>query len=121
MAFENDPEGYKMACGYAGADFEKPKEVRIETFREYGSESWAADNFLALVIEAVGQIPPERRDSAIVELEGGYEESTKLVISYRGPETAEAVRDRVRRCEEYVAEKRAGELATYNRLKAKFG
>lgn len=121
MAFENDPEGYSMAQGYAGHDFDKPKQISIDTLYEYGAESWTLTDFTALIEEAIEKIPVDKCAEAVVELEGGYEESTYLRISYQGMESPETVAARVNRCEEYVAGRRSGERAIYERLKAKFG
>ena len=121
MAFENDPEGRRIALSYAGPDFDKPKIVTINTLCEYGSSDWPVTDFLEMVQEAIAAIPEDRRGAAWAELEGGYDESTKLTIRYSGPESDETVADRVLRCEKYVAERRASEKLTYERLKAKFG
>lgn len=121
MAFENDPDGYRMAAAYAGSNFDKPREVTIETFCAYASEEWTLDGFLEAIKSAIDEVPPEKRAVAKVELEGGYEESSKLVIWYRGLESADEVAERVRRCEEYVFKSRASERATFERLKKKFG
>lgn len=120
MAFENDPEGLKIAQSYAGRDFDKPKEVTIEALREY-SGNWGLDEFQKLIAEAIEKIPADKRADASVDLDNDGGESTKLIISYRGLESAETVADRIRRCEVYVAERRHGERQTYERLKAKFG
>lgn len=119
MAFENDPEGRQIAMGYAGRDFDQPKIVSIETLCEYGSNEWSPTQFLEMIQKAIAAIPADKLDSSLVELKGGYEESTKLRIRYSGSESAETVADRVRRCELYVAEWRASEKAAYERLKAK--
>ncbi len=121
MAFENDPEGYRIACGYAGGDFDKPATVLHELMYEYSGE-WTFDEFQKLIAELSETIPPEYRDTARVYLyDPGYDGSTSLKADYSAPENPATVADRVKRCEEYVAERRAAERATYARLKAKFG
>ena len=121
MAFENDPEGYEIACGYAGRDFDKSKVVTIEAFSSYG-DTWDLNGFKQAIDDAIDSIPPECRERARVELEsGGGDYSGNLKISYCGPESAATVADRVRRCKQYVAERRRSELATYEALKKKFG
>ena len=119
-AFENDPDGYRMAQAYAGPDFDKPKECRVETLCEYSGE-WSVADFTYLISQAVAKIPADKRESAKVELEGGYEESTTLRVSYYGLESEAQVAARVRRCEDYVAQSRKSERVTYERLKAKYG
>lgn len=121
MAFENDPEGYRMAQGYAGRDFDKPKLVRHELLCAY-SEEWTFDEFQKVIADLSDRIPPEYRDTARVYMyDPGYDGSASLRIDYSGPESAEVVADRIRRCDEYVAGSRASERATFERLKAKFG
>lgn len=120
MAFENDPEGYEIACRYAGRDFDKPQIVEHTVLCEYDGE-WSIDDFLTLINDAAAAIPDECRASANVEMHvPGYDGSTSLRITYTGPESAETVADRVARCLEYVANFKAGEMANYERLKRKF-
>jgi hypothetical protein len=121
MAFENDPEGYRLARGYAGHDFDKPRMVQHELLTSYTDE-WTLDEFQKLIADLGQQIPPQYRDTAKVFMyDPGYDGPQSLRIEYTGPETPDMVADRVRRCEEYVANKRAEERATFERLKAKFG
>jgi hypothetical protein len=121
MAFENDPDGRSIAERYAGVDFDKPKTVWHETFCEYGTTEWSVSEFREQIASAIDIIPKKYLASARVDLDGGYDESTKLVISYEAPESDETVADRVRRCEQYVAESREKDRQTYERLKRKFG
>lgn len=62
-----------------------------------------------------------KRADATVVLDGKYEETSKLVISYPGMESDEAVQHRIARCLDYVREKLEGERRTFERLKQKFG
>lgn len=117
MVFENDPEGYRIACAYAGHDFDKARTITIEPLYEY-SGKWTIDEFQQTISNAVATIPADCLPSAKVELEG-YD-SSKLCISYVCPESDEVVADRVRRCEIYVQERRASERSTYESLKKKF-
>lgn len=120
MAFENDPEGRRMAMMYGGSDFDKPRRVRHEVLCEYDGD-WTLDEFKKLIERAIASIPAERRAEAKVEMhDPGYDGSTSLKIYYEGPESPEVVADRVRRCEQYVATGRADERKAYERLKAKF-
>ncbi len=121
MPFENDPEGFKIACSYAGRNFATANIVRHELLREYDGV-WEPDEFLSMITKAIESIPPEYRSSAKVEMyDPGDDCSTSLQVYYEGPESAETVADRVRRCEEYVKQRREEERLTYDRLKAKFG
>lgn len=51
MAFEKDPEGYRIACVYAGRDFDKARIVTIEPLYEYGGE-WTVDEFQQMISNA---------------------------------------------------------------------
>src|ERR1041385_6128707 len=123
MAFENDPDGYRMAQMYAGKNFDKRRIKPIETFSEYSGAEWRLDEFREILDAAIDAIPPECRDSARVELEevGHYESSVKLVVRYIGPEPQSEVDDRISRCEQYVRQSRSEERKQYERLKQKFG
>jgi hypothetical protein len=114
MAFENDPEGYKMAVQYAGAMFDQPQIRLMEVLHEYDF-SYSLKEFQELFGGAINSIPEEFRDSAIVELE-----DNRLRIAYMGREGDDAVAERIRRCEEYVASQRETERQTYEWLKKKF-
>ncbi|MCS3690975.1 hypothetical protein [Bradyrhizobium elkanii] len=121
MAFENDPEGYRIAAGYAGGGFDEPHTVRHDVLYEYDGD-WTIEEFQTLIAEAVSAIPETYRASARVEMhDPGYDAPKSLRVYYIGPESPETVADRIKRCEKYVAERRTGERATYERLKAKFG
>ncbi|WP_425991413.1 hypothetical protein [Afipia sp. DC4300-2b1] len=120
MAFENDPEGYRLACMYAGTDFDKARVVTIEVLYEYNFQYSLAE-FQKLITDALASIPTEYRDSAKVELDDeGYDSGSKFSISYVGLESPEVVADRVARCVRYVAVSRDDERKAYERLKAKF-
>jgi hypothetical protein len=121
MAFENDPEGRRLAAMYAGSDFDQTRTVEHMPLCKYSGE-WSLDEFQTMLANAIATIPAKLRATAKVEMyEPGYDGSTSLRLTYRGPESAEDVADRVRRCEQYVAASRSYERRTYERLKAKFG
>jgi hypothetical protein len=121
MAFENDPDGRRIAAGYAGQNFDKPKLVQHELLTSY-SDEWTFDEFQGLIADLSRQIPAEYRNTARVYMyDPGYDGSQSLRIDYTGPESAESVAARIQRCEQYVAERRATERATYEALKEKFG
>jgi hypothetical protein len=121
MAFENDPEGRRIAENYAGRDFDAPKMVTHTALHEYDGK-WSLDEFRAMIDAAIASIPEQCRATAWVEMyDPGYDSNTSLQMHYTGPEADATVTDRVKRCVQYVAERRSSELETYNRLKAKFG
>jgi len=121
MAFENDPEGYRMAQYYAGADFDKVKTVTHEVLRECGMK-YDLTEFCALMNDLLASVPEQYRASARVFLyDPGYDGSTSFQITYVGPESAEVVTERIGDCVQYVEQRRAEERAAYERLKAKFG
>jgi hypothetical protein len=119
VAFENDPEGREISVHFAGDDFDKPQEIKVEVFGQWMDEEWQLSEFLNLINGAVESIPLERRSSARVEL--GGETCPHLEIWYTGIETEAMVAARVGRCVKHVADLRASERATFERLKAKFG
>ncbi len=107
MAFENDPEGYRIAQSYAGSDFAKPKIVQHDLMREYWKLDQTLESFRDHMAALLQSVPQEYRATAKVQLyDQGYDSGTIFHIFYEGPENSETVADRVRRCEEYVAERR---------------
>lgn len=121
MAFENDSEGYRMAQGYAGRDFDKVRTVTHNVLHEYDME-YSLDDFSKLMADLLESIPAQYRSTAKAFLyDPGYDGSTSFQVTYVGSESDETVADRVRRCVEYVEERRAEERQNYERLKAKFG
>jgi hypothetical protein len=121
MVFENDPEGRKMAEYYAGRDFDAPKMVTHTAIYETDGK-WSLDEFRGMIDAAAASIPEQCRATAWVEMyDPGYDGSTSLQMLYSGPESDATVADRVKRCVQYVAERRSSELETYKQLKAKFG
>lgn len=96
------------------------RTVTVTTFSEYATEEWPAQEFLRLVQQAVYAIPPEFQGGATASLEGGYEETTKLTISYERPETAEEAAKREADGLRYRLEQEARERATYEALRRKF-
>lgn len=117
--FENDPEGYQIATSYAGGDFDKRRTVTHTVFNDNGFE-YTLEQFQETINEAIAKIPEAYRKTALVVLDDDYESSSYLTISYRSPESDEAFNKRMAGYEKYVAEKRSGERAAYERLKAKF-
>jgi hypothetical protein len=107
------------ARAYTGG-FERRKVTRT-VFSEYGEESWALEDFLADIEEAVAEIPGDKRAVATVELEGGYDESTRLKISYPDVESDDELRERIERAVAYARNRKAEERAEFERLKAKYG
>lgn len=120
MAFENDPEGRRLAEMYAGHNFDRPNIVQHTVFNEYNGE-WTADEFMQMMNGALASIPRECLSTAKVEMfDAGYDSSTRLRLTYEGIESAATVADRVRRCELYVEASRRDERAAYERLRVKF-
>lgn len=120
-----DPDIREAIRRYAGrAAFER-KILTIEVFNEDGGTEWTLPDFLADVNEAAAKIPEALRASASVDLEGGYEESTYLTISYERPETngeyEARIRDLVAQLEREKKQRAFAERQEYERLKAKFG
>jgi len=121
MAFENDPEGYKIAVYYAGQDFDKARIVTHEVLCEYDG-SWSLKEFQELIARCIYAIPIAYRETTEVRMyDPGYDGSVSLRMSYVGPENASVVAGRIKMCEYYVDERRQNERATYEALKKKFG
>lgn len=120
MVTDLDEDTLHRACSYFGRDPRVPREIVDEVLYEFGGETWSLDEFLVMINAAVAQIPPERRHTAKVELNGGYEESTSLKISFARTETPAEVATNVGRAIAYAREQQAGERATYEALKRKF-
>ena len=113
-----DEETLRRARGYGGG-FE-PRGMKREVFCEYGETEWTLVDFLRDIQEAVAKVPEHLRDVARVDLEGGYEESTKLSITYPDVESDEEVTARVTRAIQYALSSKAEERQQYERLKAKY-
>jgi hypothetical protein len=54
-----------------GGDTVYPRTVQVELFSEYGDAKWPLAEFAAMVSAALEQVPPEYRNCARVELDGG--------------------------------------------------
>lgn len=105
---------------YYGRDPSERRSVTEEVFSE-GPCEWSPSGFLADINDAIARIPPEFRDEAVVDLEGGYDESTSLTIKYTRPETDEEVAKRVAEARRYARGKVENELRVYEELKRKYG
>lgn len=120
MSFENDPDGYRMAQGYAGHDFDKPRVVAHQPLYAFRF-NYSLSEFQKIVADAVASIPEEYRASSSVDLEShDHDVGSEFSITYFAPESAKAVAGRIKRCEEYVANKRLAERSEYDRLSIKF-
>ena len=117
---ELDEETLAFIFAYCGRDPRQRKEVTREAFCEYGSEEWSLAEFQEIIAAAIESIPPERREAARVELEGGYDESTCLKISYADWQSDEEVAKDVASALRYANEKLARERIEFERLKRKF-
>lgn len=119
------PETVEAIRRYAGRQVFERKNLTIEVFSEYGATEWTLPDFLSDVNEAVAKIPEALRASATVDLEGGYDESTSLKISFDRQETDKEYEDRIRelvlRVEHDRKQRAIAERGEYERLKAKFG
>ncbi len=113
----------RLMKSYAGQACLNPRSVEEVPFQE-STDTWPLPEFLKLLNEAVESIPETFRDRAEVELQGGYDESTWLKITYSRPETNNEFNVRVGKYAEYarrqIAEKERRDASEYQRLKAKF-
>ena len=105
---------------YYGRDPFTPIEITITAFEEYGYAEWTLPIFVALIKGATDSIPEANRESALVLLEGGNGESTKLEITYRRLQTRDEVEADVQRGLAYVNSSDRREREQYEKLRAKF-
>lgn len=121
MSDEFDNETLAIMTAYCGADPRIRKTVTEVPFQKTPDESWTIGEFLAEIGFAVASIPEELREKASVDLEGGYDEWSRLTISYERPETDAEVARRVESAHDYARRQQASERSAYERLKQKFG
>ena len=120
MTVEFDDDTLRLVRGYFGGDPRVPRDVTREVFHEYAEEEWTLPEFMALIEDAVAKIPEDKRAEAKVVLEGSYDETSFLKITYCDTETAAEVAERVKRALAYADSVRGKERAEYERLKSKF-
>lgn len=99
----------------------EPKLLTIEVLKEYAEERWTLSEFMVLLADAAAEIPEQYREMAVVDLEGSYEETGAIIISYQRMETAEEVAKRVSEREAYLRSEAQREYNQYMALKRKFG
>lgn len=117
---EIDEETLGIIISYCGGDPRIAREIEVVVFHEYGDESWTIPEFKAAIDHAINEIPEQHRAEAVVSLEGGYEESARLKITYTRLQNQEEIAERVRRALNYARDKQAKDLSTYEALKKKF-
>ena len=83
-------------------------------------DRWKVNAFLEIINGAVAKIPPEWRDVAVVDLDGGLDESTSLSISYTRPKTDAEVAAAAETRARAVQAEQDRQREEYLRLKAKF-
>lgn len=76
---------------YAGTAWAETKTLTIEVFDFSGGEQWTVEQFQTMVNRLVAGIPPEHMATAQVHLEGGYDETTSLKMTYCRPQTWQEV------------------------------
>lgn len=114
-----DQETLAIMSGYAGRDLWDRGDVEHIVAR-IDPDIWSLSDFEDLLSGFLDAVPEARRESARVELCGGYEESTYLKISYVAPETDESRLIRIGHALMEAMKKKANDIATFERLKAKF-
>lgn len=102
---------------YSGHDPFVPQSVTREVLSAYPYESWTLAEFRRLL----DSVPAEFQDTATIELEGGWDESSSLKIRYADVQSAQEMQASVERFMEYREERAVREKAEYDRLKKKFG
>lgn len=103
---------------YCGGDPREPRTVTETVISESGD--WSLKDFLEMVTTAAAKIPEELLASAEVSVSGGYDDDSTIEITYKRQNTPEEVSARIKGALEYAMREAAQEMATYERLKAKF-
>lgn len=113
----------KHIAGYYGRRSLKRREVTTEVFCEYADTTWTLADFMADIADAAAKVPAGV--NATVELEGGYEETTKFRIFYDAPESDADYTKRIAEIKAWakrtVADQEVEQRRVYEALKAKFG
>lgn len=115
-----DADTLDRMISYCGGAPRQPRKVIVEAFAEYANTDWPLIEFQKIIASVIEGVPAECRDSAIVELKGGYDESTVLKISYTRKSTPEEDAGRTFEALKYVNRTRRTEREQYERLKAKY-
>ena len=123
---EQDIDAATLALirGYYGRLAFERRSITIEVFNEYGETDWTLEEFLGAITAAVAKVPEALRATATVALEGDYEETTSLKISFERPETDQEYAERTRAMLSWATTRKAhteaDERELYARLKAKY-
>lgn len=83
-------------------------------------KTWTLAEFEAEVAYFIASVPEDKRSTACVELKGGYEETSELVVTYERQQTDEEWATDVARALMYARKKQADDLAVYRRMKNKY-
>lgn len=110
-------EVLRRAKNYAGADFDKPQQVKETVWYAWHDEEVT----IPQLCEMIDSIPDEYGDTARASYESGrYDGGDHFEIYYIRPESEAEVAERVKRCWDYAVGSIQQERAEYERLKAKF-
>ena len=83
-------------------------------------DEWTLKEFEKAVADFIASVPDDKRAAAKVELKGGYEEITELVVSYDRPQTDEEWALSIAHALMHARKCQADDLANYERLFRKF-
>ncbi len=83
-------------------------------------DKWMLEEFEKVVADFIASVPDDKRATAKVELKGGYDESTELVVRYERPQTDDEWALSVAHALMHARKCQADDLANYKRLSSKF-
>ncbi len=96
-------------------------KITVELWCEWGSYQEPLMDFIVRLENLRNQVADEHRHTATIEFRaGGDDESGKIVVSYRRPQTPQEVESEARASARYETECIARERRQYEALKAKF-
>lgn len=121
MRKDVDDETLQRMCSYAGLGQWEPRIKTREVLCIYPQDEWSIAGFQEIIADAIKEIPADKRASATVTFSGGYDESCYLKIAYQEQETVEEFAVRIGLSLMYARKGQAADVATYERLKKRFG
>lgn len=117
MRGEADEETRSLMAGYSG---KLERRTISKTADSISSDEWTLDAFRDVIEAFLNSVPAECRASATVELKGGYDKRTELVVQYNTLQTDEEWGLDVARALMSARKQQAADAATYRRLSKKF-
>ena len=117
MRGDVDEDTRRIMRGYSSR---LTRQTITDTARCIDTGEWPLAEFEKMIAELIASVPAEHRATAKVELKGGCEEVTELVIKYERPETDEEWGCNVAHALMHARKQQADERAQFERLSRKF-